>query len=75
MFMCVCVCRLTDRDYKVNDAGLKAFSAALGSSSTITTVTLGCKYDWVVCWNRACVVACLRVCVCALSGDFPRVDC
>ena len=32
----------------VTDAGLKAFSAALGSSSTITTVTLGGKYKWLV---------------------------
>ena len=33
---------------KVTDAGLKAFSAALGSSTTITTVELGCKYEWLV---------------------------
>ena len=69
VYVCVCVCRLTDRDYcDVNDAGLKAFSAALGCSSTITTVKLGCKYDWVVCWNRPCVVACARVCVRAECG-------
>ena len=30
---------------KVTDAGLKAFSAALGSSTTITTVELDCKYE------------------------------
>ena len=30
---------------KVTDAGLKAFSAALGSSPTITTVTLDSKSD------------------------------
>ena len=54
--------------YKVTDAGLKAFSAALGSSTTITTVTLGgkseclaCSYEWVHAW------VCMRVfsvCVC-----------
>ena len=30
---------------KVTDAGLKAFSAALGSSTTITTVKLTCKFE------------------------------
>ena len=33
---------------QVTDAGLKAFSAALASSSTITTVTLECKHEWLV---------------------------
>ena len=33
---------------KVTDAGLKAFSAALGSSTTITTVMLAGKYEWLV---------------------------
>ena len=33
---------------KVTDAGLKAFGAALGSSTTITTVTLYGKYAWLV---------------------------
>ena len=37
----------TDLEH-VTDAGLKAFSAALGSSSTITTVTLQGKYKWLV---------------------------
>ena len=32
----------------VTDAGLKAFSAALGSSSTITTVMLSGKYKRLV---------------------------
>ena len=32
----------------VTDAGLKAFSAALGSSSTITAVKLQCKHEWLV---------------------------
>ena len=32
----------------VTDVGLKAFSAALGSSTTITTVILGGKYKWLV---------------------------
>ena len=29
---------------KITDVGFKAFSTALGSSSTITTVKLACKY-------------------------------
>ena len=33
---------------KVTDVGLKAFSAALGSSTTITTVDLECKSEWLV---------------------------
>ena len=33
---------------EVTDAGLKAFSAALGSSSTITTVELDGKSEWLV---------------------------
>ena len=44
---------------KVTDAGLKDFSAALGSSSTITTVSLGCKSEWLASclyeWARVCV--------------------
>ena len=32
----------------VTDAGLKAFSAALGSSTTITTVELKSKSEWLV---------------------------
>ena len=32
--------------YNVTDAGLKAFSAALGSSTTITTVELIGKFTW-----------------------------
>ena len=31
---------------KVTDAGLKAFSAALGSSTTVTTVFLDGKSEW-----------------------------
>ena len=48
----------TDLD-KVTDAGLKTFSAALGSSTSITTVKLACKSDWRVrmsgsmCWCHA----------------------
>ena len=34
--------------YKVTDAGLKAFSDALGSSTSITTVELSCKSEWSV---------------------------
>ena len=33
---------------KVTDAGLEGFSAALGSSKTITTVKLSCKSEWLV---------------------------
>ena len=33
---------------KVTDAGLEAFSAALGSSTTITTVVLNSKSKWLV---------------------------
>ena len=44
----------------VTDAGMKDFSAALGSSSTITTVTLSCKSEVVVScsceWSRVCVL-------------------
>ena len=45
----------TDLD-NVTDAGLKDFSAAVGSSSTITTVELAGKCEWLVCsyeWARA----------------------
>ena len=42
------------------DTGLKAFSAALASSTTITSVELHGKYEWVVCLdNRAFL--CMRV--------------
>ena len=33
---------------KVTDVGLKAFSAVLGSSTTVTSVTLDSKYAWLV---------------------------
>ena len=33
---------------EVTDAGLKAFSAALDSSTTITTVELNSKSEWLV---------------------------
>ena len=48
---------------EVTDAGLKAFSAALASSMTITAVTLGGKCECLVCsyeWAR--VLLCMRVC-------------
>ena len=48
---------------KVTDAGLKAFSAALGSSSTITTVTLMGKSELLSCsYERSHVLLCMRVC-------------
>ena len=37
---------------KITDAGLKDFSAALGSSSTVTTVTLSCKSEWLASWSH-----------------------
>ena len=42
-------CCHTHADFKrVTDTGLKAFIAAVGSSSTITTVTLQGNYKWLV---------------------------
>ena len=48
---------------KVTDDGLKAFGAALGSSTSITTVTLVGKYECLAC-SYECVHAmlCIRVC-------------
>ena len=48
---------------EVTDAGLKAFSAALGSSTTITTVTLQCKYERLITllWVGPFVVVCAGV--------------
>jgi putative Ca2+/H+ antiporter (TMEM165/GDT1 family) len=60
----------TDLD-KITDTGLKAFSAAVGSSTTITTVKLGGKYEWLVCWHEwSRVLVCMRVCsvVCVCVG-------
>ena len=46
LYVCVCVC--TADLHRVTDAGLKAFSAAVEASSSITTVTLdggdACEY-------------------------------
>ena len=48
---------------QITDLGLTAFSVALGSSTTITTVTLSSKYEWFVCWyDWARVLVCMRVC-------------
>ena len=44
---------------EVTDVGLKAFSAAVGSSTTITTVTLACKCERLV--TLACVGPCVGV--------------
>ena len=64
----------TDQD-NVTDAGLKAFSAALGSSSTITTVALKCKYERLVRWYPwVSVLMCMRVCVCVWSVCILNVD-
>jgi len=54
---------------KITDAGLKAFSAAVGSSTTITTVKLGGKYEWLVCWHEwSRVLVCMRVCSVGVVG-------
>ena len=45
---------------EVTDAGLKAFSAALGSSTTITTVTLSSKHKWLVCLTKRAFL-CMRL--------------
>ena len=53
---------------KVTDAGLKAFGAALGSSTTITTVTLKGKSEMgfgVVCM-RVFFGRCVNVVVCGM---------
>ena len=42
-------CGHTHTDFEqVTDAGMKDFSAALGSSTSITTVTLQGKSEWMV---------------------------
>ena len=46
----------TNTGLDITDAGLKDFSAALASSSTITTVILRCKYECLLC-----VGECMRV--------------
>ena len=59
----------TGRD-NITDAGMKAFSAALGSSSTITTVKLWCTYECLVCWHEwVRVLMCMFVwaCVCLVG--------
>ena len=45
---CVDCCHTHTALHKITDAGMKAFSAALGSSRTITTVELDGKYAWLV---------------------------
>ena len=53
---------------QVTDAGLKAFSAALGSSTTITTVKLEGK--WSMCWHAwGRVLVCMRVCSARRRGS------
>ena len=66
---------------KVTDAGFKDFSAALGSSTTITTVELIGKFKWLVySYGWFIVLLCIRcgvVCVVwvyALVGSARRVD-
>ena len=47
---------------KMHDAGFKAFSAGLGSSTTITAVELGGKYECLVCsYEWVHVLVCMRV--------------
>ena len=52
---------------KVTDAGMKAFSAALGSSTTITTVGLDGKYKWLVCLAKRALL-CMRLDVRSVGG-------
>ena len=48
---------------KVTDTGLKAFSAALGSSTTIIKVELDSKYECLAClYECVHVMLCMRVC-------------
>ncbi len=54
---------------QVTDTGLKAFSAALGSSTTITTVDLSGKF---ACLVFICVVRCVVVVHAGVFG--LRVD-
>ena len=54
----------TDLD-EVTDAGFKAFSAALGSSTSIATVNLTGESECLVRWVR--VLLCMRVCLVGVS--------
>ena len=38
--------------HNITDAGLKHFSDAVASSSTITAVSLAGKSYWLVCWHE-----------------------
>ena len=75
-------CHMHTDFYQVTDAGFKAFSAALASSSSITEVELRCKFEWLVCWYEwGRVSVCMRVCgvwmwwgVAVCVGSARRVD-
>ena len=63
----------------ITDAGFKAFSAAVGSSSSIATVKLNCKhiYKWFIC--SECVHALVHMFECSVGtmwmGKDVRVVC
>ena len=52
----------------VTDAGIKDFSAALGSSTTITTVELCGKSGWYRWHELGRVLVCMRVCLARTWG-------
>ena len=53
---------------KVTDIGLKAFSATLGSNTSITTVELCGKYNkWLVCLAKRAFL-CMRLDVRSVGG-------
>lgn len=35
--------------HKITDIGFEAFGTNMGYSSSVTTVDLQCKYEWLVC--------------------------
>ena len=59
---------------EVTDAGLKAFSAALGSSTTITTVKLIGKYKRLVCLDNRSFL-CMRLDVWSVGGGGVQCVC
>ena len=58
----------------ITDAGLKDFSAALASSTTITIVVLHGKFAWLVCsYEWSLVLLCMYVCGCGCGVAWWRV--
>ena len=69
---CIDCCHTQTELGDVTDVGLKAFSAALGSNSTITTVKLKSKSEWLIVSMSGLVVSmsgamCLCACGCVRS--------